>query len=166
MSDPHKPWEPDPAKLGNWQAMFETRRAGSALPPSNEASEPPVAAAYDDADIPALDLQDYKPWILQRGRGSPALMLAIRRYDHRAGLWECWSTAYHALFSVDYLGDKVVGLDFGVRRFMLEGTGLDLLARYLQQGSVLKIVEYAPTIWPTREEGPIITAIRRIEKPA
>lgn len=166
MSDSHKPWEPDPAKLGNWQAMFETRRAGSAPPPPASAAPTSPEAAFDDGELPSLDLNEYKPWILQRGRGNPALMLAIRRYDHRAALWECCSTAYHALFSVDYLGDKVVGLDFGVRRFMLEGTGLDLLARYLQQGSVLKIVEYAPAIWPTRGEGPIITAIRRIEKPA
>lgn len=56
----------------------------------------------------------------------------------------------------------MLSLDFGERQFVIEGHGLDELARHFQQGTVIKIVEYAPAIWPTRADGPVVTAIRKV----
>lgn len=164
MSDPRKPWEPDPAKLGNnWASMFEPQARQAASHPPHAA--PTVAEAFDDAEMPGIDLTEYRPWILQRGRSHSAMMLALRWFDAKAGLWYGSAVAYPSLYAIDIIGDRVVSLDFGSRQFAIEGSGLDVLERHLQQGSVLKIVEYAAPIWPSRIEGPVVTAIRRVAPP-
>jgi len=157
MSDPRKPWEPDKRKLGNWAAMFDPK-AHDTPPPTPSA---PAAEVFDDADGPAIDASEYKPWYLQRGGGRGVMMLALRWFDVKAGLWHGAAMAYPYLYAVDMIGDRMVSLDFGTRQFVLEGHGLDVLAGYLLQGSVLKIIEYAAPVWPTRASGPIVTAIRR-----
>lgn len=158
MTGTRKPWEPDPKKLGNWTSMFEPR-AGQEQPPAPAA---PPEAEFDDADLPHIDPVEYRPWILQRGQTRTGLMLAMRWFDAKAGLWHGQAVAYHSLYALDTIGDRMVSLDFGERQFVIEGMGLDVLGRYLLMGSVLKIVEYAAPIWPTRGDGPIVTAIRRI----
>ena len=42
----------------------------------------------------ALDAPEYKPWVLQRGRGRPAMMLHLRRFEPKSGLWCGWQIAY------------------------------------------------------------------------
>lgn len=163
MSGTKRPWEPDPAKLGNnWQSMFETRRTGPTPPPDQPAA--PATEAFDDADIPRIDAAEYRPWILQRGHSHAALMLALSWFDAKAGLWHGSAIAYPSLYAVDTIGERLLSLDFGARHFVVEGNGLDVLARYLLQGSVLKIIEYAAPIWPTRIDGPVVTAIRRVSQ--
>jgi hypothetical protein len=156
MSNHQNPWEPDHRKLGNWTEMFEQQRHGGALP--EQAPAPP--AAYDDAQMPEIDPVEYRPWILQRGHRG--MMLALRWFDTKAGLWHGSAVAYHSLYAVDLIGDRMLSLDFGVRQFVLEGSGLDVLGQYLLAGSVLKIIQYAQPIWPTHADGPVVTAIRKI----
>lgn len=160
MSDPNKPWEPDKRKLGNWAAMFDPQARDAAPPPTPSAPAPAVDA-FDDADGPAIDAAEYKPWYLQRGGGRSVMMLALRWFDAKAGLWHGAAVAYPYLYAIDMIGDQMVSLDFGARQFVLEGHGLDVLVGYLLQGSVLKIIEYAAPVWPTRVNGPVVTAIRR-----
>lgn len=157
--NPHS-WEPDPRKVGNWRAMFEPPRNGE--PPGPSAAAP----AYDDTlpadDAADLDPKQYRPWLLQRGRSRPAMMLELRRYEPRSGLWQGWAMSYHGLHGVDFIGDRMLSLDFGSRQFVVEGRGLDTLARHLALGTVQGITEYAASIWPGRPEGPVVTAIRRV----
>lgn len=47
--------------------------------------------------------------------------------------------AYPHLIVVEYIGDKMLSLDFGIRQFMLEGRGLCELAERLQLGCVLMV---------------------------
>ena len=125
---------------GKWREMFEATRGGGgrgmgapAAPPPLTRDEPPMEDALE------LDLTDYKPWVLQRGRSRPAMMLHLRRYEEKSGLWMGWQLAYHTLAAVEYIGGQMLSLDFGKRQFMIEGTGLDELARHLQQGTVLAL---------------------------
>jgi hypothetical protein len=164
MTDhPASGWEPDPSKMGNWTSLFEPTRAGQ---PAPRPSPPP---AYDDAavdDNMAASSTEYRPWTVQRGRSRPAMMLELRRYDERSGQWQGWAMSYPSLCAVDSLGDRLLSLDFGTRKFVVEGRGLDELARQLQAGSVITITEFAPSLWPGAS-GPSVSAIRRIgEKPS
>lgn len=150
----------------NWRGMFEpsrntgrgTGRNGISAPPPSEPGreELPVDDGLD------IDLTEYKPWVLQRGRGRPAMMLHLRRFDPKSGLWIGWQLAYPHLIAVEYVGDKLLSLDFGTRQFMIEGTGLDELARHLQLGSVLMMQEYCDKLWPGYSNGGLVDAIRRI----
>jgi hypothetical protein len=161
MTGPNRPWEPDPGKLGNnWQSMFDTRRTSAAPPP--DQTNAPAAEVFDDGEIPTIDATEYRPWILQRGSSRTAMMLALRWFDTKAGVWHGSAIAYPSLYAIDHISDGLISLDFGARQFVIEGRGLDVLARYLLQGAVLKIVEYASAIWPTRADGPVVTAIRRV----
>lgn len=152
----------------NWRGMFEQNRAsgrglgsgtGMNAPPPPERDEPP------DHDALTLDLTDYKPWVLQRGRSRPAMMLDLRRFDERSGLWVGWQVSYPHLIAVEYIGDKMLSLDFGFRQFMVEGEGLSELARHLQAGTVLALREYAASVWPNGHAVPWIRSIRRLGQP-
>lgn len=70
--------------------------------------------------------------------------------------------SYPHLIAVEYIGDKMLSLDFGTRQFVIEGTGLQGLVRHLQQGSVLVAQEYSVAKWPDDREGPHLTAIKRV----
>ncbi|WP_354491144.1 hypothetical protein [Novosphingobium sp. 1529] len=39
----------------------------------------------------------------------------------------------------------------------------DVLARYPLQDSALKIVEYSSAMWPVRDNGPVVSAIRKVD---
>ena len=129
---------------GNWRDMFEPNRRS--VPP-DRASLP--HREPDDADVgaPPLDVSEYRPWVLQRGRSRPPLMLDLRRFEAKSGLWMGWQVSYPHLVAVEYIGDQMLSLDFGLRQFMIEGRGLSELARHLQDGSVLAIQEYAKGVW-------------------
>ena len=161
MTDPNKPWEPDPKKMGNWASMFEPKAREDAL------AQPPASASVrtDDGALigPDETSAQYRPWLLQRGRSQPAMMLLFRKFDPRSGLWIGWQAAYPQLNAVDFIGDRMVSLDFGIRQFVLEGRGLDELARHIQSGSVLTIEEFSAHVWPQPESGPVITKIEKIE---
>ena len=179
MNDHHHPkgWEPDPNKMGNWREMFEPNRrpgggGGTAPPPHNQPQgHPPNGASGperepDEAEAgPHIDPAQYRPWQLQRGRSRPAMMLDLRRFEERSGLWVGWQVSYPHLIAVEYIGDKMLSLDFGVRQFMVEGEGLSELARHLQAGTVLALHEYAASVWPNGHAGPWIRSIRRLGLP-
>ena len=160
MSTHNNGWEPDPNKMGNWRSMFEQSRGAT---PGREASPtpPPDDTPLDDTAA-SHDLTSYKPWLLQRGRSRPSLMLGLRRFEARSGLWQGWGLSYPSLQAVEYIGDRMLSLDFGTRQFMLEGHGLDELERRLAEGTVVTIVEYAAQVWATKPDGPIVTAIGKI----
>lgn len=146
---------------GKWTDMFEQqpgRGAGRSVggPPAPELEEPA------ELDIRALDQADYKPWVLQRGRGRPTMLLHMRRFEPRSGMWQGWALSYPTLNAVEYVGPRMVALDFGTRHFVIEGDGLDDLVDRLQHGMVTVIQEYNATTWPARPPGPVITAIRRL----
>lgn len=156
-------WEPDPRKMGNWRSMFEQPRRDGQPPGSPEpAVHGPASpdAGLDDAESD-IDLRQYRPWILQRGRSRPPMMLELRRYDARAGHWQGWSMPYPNLYAVEFMGDRMLSLDFGVRQFVIEGRGLDVLAGHLSLGRVQRVVEYAAATWPHEPQGPVVSAIRR-----
>lgn len=155
-------WEPDPQQVGNqWRSMFEEKRPSG----RGMGGTPPAAPAERDGpsddDQREIDLTEYRPWVLQRGRGHPALMLDLRRFEPKSGQWVGWAIAYPQLAAAEYIGERLLSLDFGPRKFVLEGDGLLELAKRLQQGAVLAIQEYAAAIWPRPPDGPIVTAIRR-----
>jgi hypothetical protein len=116
----------------------------------------------DRDDDLTLDTTDYQPWLLQRGRARPAALLDLRWYDARASLWLGCAIAYPQLVAAEYIGDRMVSLDFGKRQFVLEGDGLGELVRRIQDGSVIAIQEYTPAIWPKRLAGPIVSSIKRV----
>lgn len=132
------------------------------LPQAESISLSAIADAAAMALAEAEDVAEYRPWILQRGPSRPAMLLHMRRYDAKSGMWIGWQTSYPALTTVDYTGDTLLALDFGTRQFMLEGAGLDELARHLQIASVLMVQEYTPNVWPHAPVGPRITAIRKL----
>lgn len=157
-------WEPDSRQVGkNWTDMFrDPQRDG---PPLGPPTIQPTIEEPPDDESPTLDLAEYKPWILQRARTRPALMLELRRYEPRSGLWSGWAMAYHSLHAVDYVGDRLLTLDFGARQFAVEGHGLDALVQRIQQGTVLGIIEHHAALWPKSKIEAIVTAIRRVEAP-
>jgi hypothetical protein len=153
----------------NWRDMFERGRSeqpqDSARPspearapgPSADRHTPPQdAAPIAPEDITAEaamaladDTHDYRPWTVQRGRMRPAIMLHLRRFEPRSGLWMGWQLAYPHLIAVEYTGDRMVSLDFGSRQFAVTGNGLGELVGHLQTGNVLTITEYSKALWPT-----------------
>ena len=108
------------------------------------------------------DTAEYAPWVLQRGPSRPAMMLHLRRFEPKSGLWVGWQLSYPHLIATEYTGDKMLSLDFGTRQFMLQGLGLDELVARLQQNSVLMVQEYCDQVWPTRGAGGVITSITLI----
>jgi len=149
----------------NWQDLFEQRRgdraAGPTIPSTNadsQSDEPELASPPNP--------QDYRPWLLQRSRGRPVMFLDLRRFEPRTGGLIGCQMSYPYLSTIDYLDDRMVSLDFGVRQFVIEGSGLNVLALWLQQGQVLAIQEYSPRIWPALPSGPIVRVINQINAPA
>jgi hypothetical protein len=116
--------------------------------------------------VPAPDLQVYHPWILQRGRSHPAMFIDFRRFDPKSGLLMGCQMSYPMLTSIEYTGDKLLSLDFGQRKFMIEGRGLIDLARHLQQGIVLAVQEYSEAIWNAKPESGFVARIVRVEAQA
>lgn len=177
----------------NWRAMFERDRQDRApvsgampqasnIPPHQPAPLP--AFGYDDGYDPARqgaapmssqqvvdeaalaladDIQEYRPWILQRGT-RPLMMLHLRRFDAQAGHWLGWQMSYPSLLAVEYIGDRLLSLDFGNRHFAIEGTSLGELARHLQTGSVQTVVEYAQEIWARSSNESAVTKIRSVAR--
>jgi hypothetical protein len=123
---------------------------------------PPVED--DDGESIAPDRVPYRPWIVQRGRTRPALLLNLRKFDPRSGLLVGWQASYPYLISADYVGEKMLSLDFGRRQFVIQGTDLSELVRHLQQGTVLAIQEYSAHVWPQLPAGPVVTAIDKVER--
>lgn len=176
-----------PDNSNHWRQMFDRDQRGGAqrAADSRPAAQPsPPPPSYDDGYDPAassppslppeaitdeaamalaLDAPDYRPWILQRGRTRPSLMLHLRRFDTRSRQWTGWAVAYPHLAAVEYQGSRLIALDFGTRHFMLEGEGLGELVERLQMGQVICVQEYAPSIWATPPTGPHILAIRMAE---
>ena len=148
-------WEPDSQKMGNWRAMFESDRRAAPAAEAPSAREAP--AALEEA---VFDPLGYRPWVLQRGRSHPAMMLEFRRFEPRSGLWSGWAVAYPHLAALEYTGDRMLSLDFGARHYLLEGRGLDELARRIQEGAVLAIQEYAPSLWPQPAADALVSHIR------
>ncbi len=139
----------DPARVHATGAMPHP-----ALTPEDITDEAVMALARDTAE--------YAPWVLQRGRGRPVMMLHLRRFEPKSGLWCGWEIAYPHLIAVEYTGDKMLSLDFGTRQFMLQGLGLDELVARLQQNSVLMVQEYCDKVWPTRGAGGVVTSIAKL----
>ena len=120
------------------------------------------ADVTDEAAIAlSLDASEYKPWVLQRGRSCPAMMLHLRRYESKSGLWQGWQISYPHLIAIEYTGDKMLSLDFGTRQFVIEGTGLTELARHLQQGTVLMVQEYSGAFWAEKTT-PLVSNVRHV----
>lgn len=149
--------------MANWQDMFEPRKTAMVGQVSTATSA--TTAAPTDEGVPAPDLQVYHPWILQRGRSRPAMFLDFRRFDPKSGLLMGCQMSYPMLVSIEYTGDRLLSLDFGQRKFMIEGTGLIDLARHLQQGIVLAVQEYSEAVWRARPVGGAVTRIVRLEPP-
>lgn len=153
---------PQSAMLGGYDDGFDPsqRQAGGEMP------RPPLTpeGITDEAAMAlAFDAPEYKPWVLQRGRGRPAMMLHLRRYEPKSGLWCGWQIAYPHLVAVEYTGDRFMSLDFGgTRQFVVEGSGLHELNRHLQLGSVLMLQEYAKGVWPELGGTSRIDAIRLV----
>jgi hypothetical protein len=145
----------------DWRGMFE-QPGGGGRPPAGVPPAPPNRAEPGEEEGPSLDLSVYRPWILQRGRSRPAMMLDLRRFEPRSGMWTGWAVAYPHLVAVEYTGDRLVSLDFGTRQFVLEGQGLGDLVRHLQLGIVVAINEYAPTVWAAHSNGGVISTIRLV----
>jgi hypothetical protein len=143
---------------GSWRDMLDPERGGRPAEPAG-----PGRAEPEDDPL-ALDLSVYRPWVLQRGRTRPPLMLDLRRYEPRSGLWTGWGMAYPSLVALEYTGDRLLSLDFGVRQFVIEGRGLDGLGRRLQEGSVISVQEYAAHLWPIQPKDVVVTSIRQIDR--
>ncbi|MFZ5746908.1 MAG: hypothetical protein ACOY45_04535 [Pseudomonadota bacterium] len=144
----------------HWRDMFEQPRGAS---PASGVSPAPLPPRDDLDDIElASDPSIYRPWILQRGRTRPAMMLHLRRFEIRSGLWTGWAMPYPNLVALEYVGDRMLSLDFGLRQFVIQGAGLDQLVGPLQQGTVLAMHEHAPAVWGQAPAGPYISSIRRV----
>lgn len=147
--------------LGGYDDGFDPaqREAGDEMP---RPSLSPEEITDEAAMALALDTTDYKPWVLQRGRSRPAMMLHLRRFEPKSGLWVGWQLAYPHLVAVEYTGDRMLSLDFGTRQFMIEGSGLGELARHLQTGSVLMVQEFSVTVWSGNPSQAAISSIARL----
>jgi len=169
----------------NWRAMFENKRKEH--PPSHGHGSPPPAeprgpfGGYDDGyhatqgggapaspeeitDAAAMalasDPQEYRPWILQRGRSRPVPNLHLRRFDQRSGQWQGWIVPY-PFVAVEYCSDSMFSLDFGTRHFVVEGRRLsDEIVAHLHDGTVLCLQEHSPAIWPKAPTGAMVSRIR------
>lgn len=151
----------------HWRDMLNQQGRGARQvggePPTAQPAPPRPPAEPEREEPLELDMAEYRPWILQRGRSRPAALLDLRWYDARASLWLGCAIAYPQLAAVEYIGDRMVSLDFGKRQFVIEGEGLNELVRRIQEGSVIAIQEYSASVWPLRLEGPFVTAIKRME---
>jgi len=135
------PLSPQPDLLSGFDDGYDPlRRDAPTLSPEKIIDEAALALA--------LDTHEYQPWVLQRGRSHPAMMLHLRRFEPRSGLWTGWQLSYPHLIAVEYTGDKMLSLDFGARQFIIMGNGLGGLVGHLQTGTVLTITEYNNRIWP------------------
>lgn len=143
-----------------WQDAFRLKGGGSETPPPFPPSAMPETDDDDLAEVP--DPSSYRPWIVQRGRGRPAMFLDLRKFDPRTGDIIGSQVSYPSLIAIDYLGDHLVSLDFGHRHYVIEGTGLGELARRLQQGAVLAIQEFSGRIWQQPASSPIVTKIEKV----
>jgi|GEM_PF-5836866 len=171
----------DQSPSSSWRTILDNRRHEPPPGTRAPAPSPMPSGGYDDGYDPAhqdaaplssqevadeaamalaIDAPEYRPWVLQRGRSRPALMLHLRRFDAKAGHWTGWAVAYPHLAAVEYVGDGLVSLDFGARQFMLEGRNLGELVDRLQNGAVLCVQEYAPSIWSAAPTGAAISRIR------
>lgn len=121
----------------------------------------PLTTPPDDEGPPDLDLAEYRPWVLQRGARA-ALMLHLRRFDVRSGMWMAWQVSYPHLIAAEYIGDKMLSLDFGARQFVIEGAGLDKVGRHLQNAAVLSLSEYSDAIWKSRDPALHISGIKQL----
>ena len=148
---------------GKWSERFEQGRPALASVPTQSPAPASIGGDEREEDSLALDLSVYRPWVIQRGRSRPAVLLDLRRYDAKSGMWMGWQMAYPHLVAAEYVGDRMLSLDFGTRQFMIEGRGLDALARHLQQGTVLAIQEYSEKVWPTSSPDGSVTRISKIE---
>lgn len=148
--------------MANWQDMFEPRKTAMVGQVSTATSA--TTAAPTDEGVPAPDLQVYHPWILQRGRSRPAMFLDFRRFDPKSGLLMGCQMSYPMLTSIEYTGDRLLSLDFGQRKFVIEGSGLIDLARHLQQGIVLAVQEFSEAVWKTTPVS-VVTRIIKLEAP-
>lgn len=148
----------------HWRDMLNQQGRG-ARQVGGEAPLPPpsLTQAEPEREEPLeLDMAEYRPWVLQRGRSRPAALLDLRWYDARASLWLGCAVAYPHLAAAEYIGDRMLSLDFGKRQFVIEGEGLAELVRRIQEGSVIAIQEYAKAVWPRRQEGPVVFSIRKL----
>lgn len=151
---------PDNVASFSFDDGYDPARDGTVVPEHAPLSHEDLA---DEAAMAlALDPTEYRPWILQRGRTRPAMMLHLRRYDPRSRLWQGWQVSYPHLIAVEYTGDTMLSLDFGSRQFVIEGRGLTELSRHLQSGSVMTVTEYTPNIWTVPPVGGVISALRLI----
>jgi hypothetical protein len=172
----------------HWRQMFERRQekpagqdenAPAGIPPSvptngyddgyqatqSDIAPPSLPAITEEAALAlAADRQEYRPWILQRNRTRPAMMLHLRRYDPRSAFWIGWVVAYPSLVAVEYIGEAMLSLDFGMRQFMLEGRNLGELVNHLQEGTVLCVQEYAASYWPVQPASAVISKIQLVER--
>jgi hypothetical protein len=129
------------------------------------AQDAPLSAqeVTDEAALaPADPAREYRPWVLQRA-ARPAMLLHLRRYDSKSGLWMGWQPSYPHLIAVEYVGDRMLSLDFGARHFVIEGNGLDELTTHLQTATVQMVQEYAPSLWGPKKTTASISAIRCLE---
>ncbi len=148
----------------HWRDMLTSQGRGGRQVGGESTPPPPSPAPAEpqiDEDL-SLDQAEYRPWLLQRGRTRPAALLDLRWFDPRASLWLGCAIAYHQLAAVEYIGERMLSLDFGKRQFVLEGEGLGELVRRIQEGSVIAIQEYAASVWPQRPVGPFVAAIKRL----
>jgi len=152
----------------HWRDLLTQQgRGGREIGGNSSPPSPPPAPTASPGELPLdeelpLDMAEYRPWVLQRGRTRPAALLNLRWYDARAGMWLGCAMAYPQLVAAEYVGERMVSLDFGKRQFVLEGEQLGELIRRIQDGSVIAIQEYASAVWPQRPTGPYIASIRRI----
>jgi hypothetical protein len=117
-----------------------------------------------DIDLASeLDTTRYQPWTIQRSRGRPVMFLDLQWIEPKTGTLVGCQVSYPHLVAVEYIGDQMVSLDFGSRKFVIEGTGLGELSRWLQQGLVQSIQEYAQSKWAEKPDGPIVKRIVRME---
>jgi hypothetical protein len=142
---------------GNWRDRFEQGRG-------EQHPVPPPPLIEDEEDLIQPGAIPYRPWIIQRGRTRPALLLNLRKFDPKSGMLIGWQASYPYLISADYVGERMLSLDFGRRQFVIQGTDLTELLRHLQQGTVLAIQEYAAQVWPQLPPGPVVTAIAKVER--
>lgn len=146
----------------HWTSMFEQPGRGTGRAP---VGVPPAASLGREEPNPddiVLDMTEYRPWVLQRVRSRPAMMLHLRRYEPKSGLWMGWAVSYAHLAAVEYIGDRMLSLDLGARQFVVRGEGLTGIVEPLQAGTVLALQEYSASIWPSRSAGPTITSINRL----
>jgi hypothetical protein len=143
----------------SWQELLTKRTAV----PENDLSAGAVDVVEELAPPP--DPAQYQPWLLQRG-GRPTMFLDLRRIEHRTGEFIGTLLSYPHIVAVDYLGGHMLALDYGVRHYVIEGTGLAELSRRLQTGSVVAIQEFSPKVWTSSPSGSVVSKITVLSQSA